>query len=1478
MKDLEGAYESAMSAEGSAYRENEAYLDSIQGRVDLFMNALQTFWMNLISSDLVKWVVDQGTALIQFLDTAHGKVVALGVAIGVFLKATNKIKILKDVLGEIFDVNAKKSAAGGIDNVANDIKNSATEVVNAEKQKTEAVNKSAAAEEAGTMATQKKAEADMEEATASRTAEQADIEETAASSAASEADTVEVTASNSASAADNIEVMSSQAAAEADAAEAVASNATSAADAAEAAASQTAAGADAAEAAASSVATTGDMAEGTASGIAAAGDAMTGFASASNVATKAFGKLKGAVKAHPFIAIAAAVLAAVTAIDKLTITAQEAAEASTDKFNEIANVYDTTKSNISNLESELSDINSQISTLEGSNLSFTDTQELQRLKDQRTSLENNLSIQEQLLKAQEKVKNEAAVTAMKDFVKASNEGAESAEKTGQAIGLMTGAALALGAALAIPTGGTSLLASVAAATETSALTLGAGVAVGGAAIGYTTGGVIGSDLNAITVSTYDDWYKTYTEAYKEKSQAAADARKKYEKDPGDMDKYDEWQKLEQEAADVQSKMYDNLTQMQNYYSGIKYGQSKAMDKELDAWNNFLDKMNIEQNGAGAKVNALDRIFGENASDEIKAFREEIDKALESEDTKFDIAAEIEGREDLQELEDQLAEIGITADEVSDYFRKTGEIGTEAFSDLSEEITAAKTAMTNLQAALEKNTNEGYETRNTGLEEMKDLMEKGAIGSESNLWNIAEAMGFTYDSAKSIEENADALYKYIKVRDDWYQVDENGDWGVSGANAFAEDIEKAIKNSKELQNMDIKWNFDEKNGILDFDFNNMQFDKIVEALGKTKEAAGLTNEEFTDMLTHLGQFYDVQWASGNDIVSYLEYLETTSLSAKDKLAAVQDPLEQLLSKQNLNPKQIESYLTGNGSLKKLPKDLQEAVGAYRDLRDEMEKPVETPEVVEGKKSGGFLSKIKELLTGDKSKEKSNIGEKQTKGIISKEDRIQNITWDELKEKANKTASDISKHASEQWDKLGKDWNDFVDDLEKTFSSENIAYVAGYVWSFITETVPQKIEEFVKELLNKPVSGKAEDSGVEPLSPSETLDALKKQYNSIKQSFLDSLHKPVPTKADDAGVEPLSFSEMWESLTEQWESVKEKFKESLHKSIPSKAEEAGVEPISFSELVQEVWDAIKTAIKNAITNGEPVTGKREDSGKGNSNNNSKIKEAFKKGQSDNSKKTGTSASGSTPITSKADDSGGVTQTQKQTISAFVEVFGAEDVDELSEKLNNLDDKTIQAIAKVLGSVDVEKLQTVMGSLDDKTVQAIAEAIGSGDVEGLKNIINGLDDKTVQAIAEAFGFESVDELNGAIDNLSPKTVQAIAQALGIEGVDGLRGAVDRLNDKNIKAVAEVSGQDKVDTLKTTVSKLKDRTITIWASVKKKASDLWSKITGGSNGVNGTAHAMGTAWAGGTALKGGKWGAKKMETALVGELGPEMVNKTAI
>ena len=66
-----------MNSEGSAQKELDTYLDSIQGRIDLFNNALQTMWMNLISSDVIKGVVDTGTVLMKFLDTGIGKLTVL---------------------------------------------------------------------------------------------------------------------------------------------------------------------------------------------------------------------------------------------------------------------------------------------------------------------------------------------------------------------------------------------------------------------------------------------------------------------------------------------------------------------------------------------------------------------------------------------------------------------------------------------------------------------------------------------------------------------------------------------------------------------------------------------------------------------------------------------------------------------------------------------------------------------------------------------------------------------------------------------------------------------------------------------------------------------------------------------------------------------------------------------------------------------------------------------------------------------------------------------------------------------------------------------------------------------------------------------------------------------------------------------------------------------------------------------------------
>lgn len=65
---VEDAIKTSSDAAGSAERENEKVLNSIQGKVKQFNNAAQTMWMNFINSDAIKFVVDLGTNLVKIAD------------------------------------------------------------------------------------------------------------------------------------------------------------------------------------------------------------------------------------------------------------------------------------------------------------------------------------------------------------------------------------------------------------------------------------------------------------------------------------------------------------------------------------------------------------------------------------------------------------------------------------------------------------------------------------------------------------------------------------------------------------------------------------------------------------------------------------------------------------------------------------------------------------------------------------------------------------------------------------------------------------------------------------------------------------------------------------------------------------------------------------------------------------------------------------------------------------------------------------------------------------------------------------------------------------------------------------------------------------------------------------------------------------------------------------------------------------------
>lgn len=92
-KTINEVIESAEGAEGSALRENERYLDSIEGKIAKFQNELQEFWYNFISSDTVKGAIDLATKFMDFLgnsiDTVKGKFISLGTVIGTIFAVKN---------------------------------------------------------------------------------------------------------------------------------------------------------------------------------------------------------------------------------------------------------------------------------------------------------------------------------------------------------------------------------------------------------------------------------------------------------------------------------------------------------------------------------------------------------------------------------------------------------------------------------------------------------------------------------------------------------------------------------------------------------------------------------------------------------------------------------------------------------------------------------------------------------------------------------------------------------------------------------------------------------------------------------------------------------------------------------------------------------------------------------------------------------------------------------------------------------------------------------------------------------------------------------------------------------------------------------------------------------------------------------------------------------------------------------------------
>ena len=91
----EEALKTSANSAGSALKENEKVLESIQGKINIMKASFETLSNNVISSDLVKVFIDAGTGILDFLNGVSKVITALGGLKTILLAVTSALLITK---------------------------------------------------------------------------------------------------------------------------------------------------------------------------------------------------------------------------------------------------------------------------------------------------------------------------------------------------------------------------------------------------------------------------------------------------------------------------------------------------------------------------------------------------------------------------------------------------------------------------------------------------------------------------------------------------------------------------------------------------------------------------------------------------------------------------------------------------------------------------------------------------------------------------------------------------------------------------------------------------------------------------------------------------------------------------------------------------------------------------------------------------------------------------------------------------------------------------------------------------------------------------------------------------------------------------------------------------------------------------------------------------------------------------------------
>jgi len=737
-KDLEEAYASALKAEGSALKENEKYLDSIQGRLDQFTNAVQTMWSNTISSELIKNVVQFGTGVVNIVEDIGLIQTALLATFAIIMK-TQKLSIkeflvdiwkwivnLNDSLSRLPDKlqNVKSVLSGIKESVSATIKSMAEYAKALRSIDSESLN--SVLGKAGLSGPTKELSAQQKQTAMSVLGEAAANKELTGQQAVALAQKYKLIKAE-----DGLNV-------------AYASNV------------MRVAGVNR-ETRKSIISTLGlstSTKKLTKDEIinAAAKAGITDAAEQETIANILLAKSNMTLKESiggllktmaPMLAIAG-VIAVVTLLRKAIDWATETMEEAQEAFDEMSDELSDIKQDLQDLESQLETINDQIDELQNKGtLSFTEEEELSRLKEESAELERQISLKNQLYSQQQKKVNSEAVDIANKY---KNVGVKSGKTTGE-----RAASWGKGGAVAGAIGGVAaaaILAIAGAVTGGVAWGVAAALGVAGAVSGASSGGMIGGILGAAEEKV-DDSLDNMRERYAELEKEYSEAQTKYRETGKDKhkEKYDE---ASEALSEYEAEMAQYLSEMDAYYSSIDLSvydpvkdaeEIARLRQEMNDFYDTQDKWAIQTGGADAKYNAITRIFGQNADETLKDIKADIEGVIKStESTGKDVDINLEdmfpGDEEFNKFKQRLYDMGIYVSDVERYFNDLAEakddaLNTDDYIGVAKNISSITDKLESLKSVISEIRENGIVSSKT-MDELNESF--GSIDAISDEWN------------------------------------------------------------------------------------------------------------------------------------------------------------------------------------------------------------------------------------------------------------------------------------------------------------------------------------------------------------------------------------------------------------------------------------------------------------------------------------------------------------------------------------------------------------------------------------------------------------------------------------------------------------------------------------------------------------------------------------------------------------------------